>query len=63
MASIKEESEEIKIEETFRVKYEDTEEQTGWFHSQNWTHSFESFKMSSSAEMNIFRDAPMRKFC
>jgi len=36
MAFIKEESEEMKIEDTFRVKKEDTEEQTGWFHSQSW---------------------------
>ncbi len=31
MAFIKEESEDIKIEEAFKVKQEDTEEQTGWF--------------------------------
>ncbi len=31
MAFIKEESEEMKIEEAFSVKEEDTEEQTGWF--------------------------------
>ncbi len=31
MEFIKEESEDMKIEETFRVKHEDTEEQTGWF--------------------------------
>jgi len=31
MAFIKDESEDMKIEETFRVKHEDTEEQTGWF--------------------------------
>ncbi len=31
MAFIKEESEDIKIEETFKVKQEDTETQTGWF--------------------------------
>ncbi len=31
MAFIKEESEDIKIEEAFNVKQEDTEEQTGWF--------------------------------
>ncbi len=31
MAFIKEESEDMKFEETFRVKHEDTEEQTGWF--------------------------------
>ncbi|XDV25398.1 hypothetical protein PO909_029320, partial [Leuciscus waleckii] len=37
MAFIKEESEDFKIEETFTVKQEDTEEQTGWFHSQNST--------------------------
>jgi len=34
MAFIKEESEDMKIEETLRVKEEDTEEQTGWFYSQ-----------------------------
>ncbi len=31
MVFIKEESEDMKIEEAFRVKHEDTEEQTGWF--------------------------------
>ncbi len=31
MAFIKEESEDMKIEETLRVKHDDTEEQTGWF--------------------------------
>ncbi len=31
MAFIKEECEDIKIEEAFKVKQEDTEEQTGWF--------------------------------
>ncbi len=31
MAFIKEESEDMEIEETLRVKHEDTEEQTGWF--------------------------------
>ncbi len=31
MAVIKEESKDLRIEETFRVKQEDTEEQTGWF--------------------------------
>ncbi len=31
MAFIKDESEDMKIEETVRVKLEDTEEQTGWF--------------------------------
>ncbi len=31
MASIKEESEEIKIEDAIGVKQEDPEEQTGWF--------------------------------
>ncbi|CAM4573846.1 unnamed protein product [Leuciscus chuanchicus] len=35
MAFIKEESEDVKFEETFRVKHEDTEEQTGQFHSQS----------------------------
>jgi len=33
MAFIKEESEEMKIEEVFSLKQEDTEEQIGWFHS------------------------------
>jgi len=44
MALIKEESEEFRIEEVFTVKQEETEEQTGWFHSQNSTemnHIFE----------------------
>ncbi len=31
MVFIKEESEDMKIEEAFKVKQEDTEEQTGWF--------------------------------
>ncbi len=31
MAFLKEESEDIKIEDAIRVKQEDTEEQTGWF--------------------------------
>ncbi len=31
MEIIKEDSEDIKIEETFTIKQEDTEEQTGWF--------------------------------
>jgi len=35
MAFIKEESEDMEIEETFSVKQEHTEEQTGWFHSQS----------------------------
>jgi len=35
MAFIKEESEDIRIEEAFGVKHEDTEEQTGWFHSHS----------------------------
>jgi len=40
MAFIKEESEDMKIEEILIVKLEDPEEQTGWFHSQCWSHSF-----------------------
>jgi len=35
MTFIKEESEDMKIEETFSVKQEHTEEQTGWFYSQS----------------------------
>ncbi len=31
MAFIKEETEDMRIEETFKIKQEDTEEQTGWF--------------------------------
>jgi len=42
MAFIKEESAEIRIEETFSIKQEDTEEQTGWSHSQSWTLSFDA---------------------
>jgi len=40
MAFIKEESEDVKIEETFRVKHEDNEQQTGWFHSQSLSSPF-----------------------
>jgi len=43
MAFIKEESEDMKIEETFSVKQEETEEQTGWFHSHSWTQSFDPY--------------------
>jgi len=35
MAFIKEEIEDMKIEETLNVKQEETEEQTGLFHSQS----------------------------
>ncbi len=42
MAFIKEENEDIKIEEAFRGKQEDTDEQTGWF----------SFSKLKSTEMN-----------
>lgn len=38
MLFIKEESEDISTEEMFGMK--DTEQQTGWFQSQSWTHSF-----------------------
>ncbi len=31
MVLLKDESEDMKIEEAFRVKHEDTETQTGWF--------------------------------
>ncbi len=41
MAFIKEESEDFRIEEVFSLK--DTEEQTGQFHSQSWTHSFDPY--------------------
>jgi len=43
MAFIKDENEDVKIEETFRVKLEETEEHTGWFHSQTWTQSFDPY--------------------
>jgi len=43
MAFIKEESEDMKIEETFSVKQENTETQTGWFHSQSWIQSFDHY--------------------
>jgi len=39
MAFIKEESEDVKIEETFTVKHEETETQTGQFHSQVFLYS------------------------
>jgi len=32
---IKEESEDMKFEETLSVKQDETEEQTGWFHSRS----------------------------
>ncbi len=40
MAFIKQESEDLRIEEVFSLKQEETEEQTGWFHSQSSTLSF-----------------------
>jgi len=43
MAFIKEESKEMKIEEANSVKQEDVETQTGWFHSQSWTQSFDLY--------------------
>ncbi len=53
MEIIKEESEDFRIEAVFSLKQEETEEQTGWFHSQSLTHSFDPvIKMSSSTEMN-----------
>ncbi len=52
MEIIKEESEDFRIEAVFSLKQE-TEEQTGWFHSQSLTHSFDPvMKMSSSTEIN-----------
>ncbi len=45
MAFIKEESEDIRIAEVFSIKHEDTEEQTGWFLSQSWTHSFDPYSV------------------
>ncbi len=48
MAFIKEESEDIRIAEVFSIKHEDTEEQTGWFLSQSWTQSFDSYSQYSS---------------
>ncbi len=47
MEFIKEESEDIKIEETFTVKQEDAEEQTGWF-------SFSKLNSLVSYELYIF---------
>ncbi len=35
---IKEEREDMKIEETFTIKQEDTEDQTGWFLFSELTH-------------------------
>ncbi len=52
MVFIKEESEDFKIEEAFRVKHEDTEEQTGWFLFSELTHLI-LIKMSISTEMKI----------
>ncbi len=44
----------MKIEETFRVKHEDTEEQTGWFLFSELTHLI-LIKMSISTEMKMLR--------
>ncbi len=43
MFFIKEKSEDMKIEEAFRVKEEDTEEQTGSFSFSNFFLGFSSF--------------------
>ncbi len=60
MAFIKEESEDIRIAEVFSIKHEDTEEQTGWFLSQSWTQSFDSYSQYSSTEMNdIYEECHM----
>ncbi len=52
MVFIKEESEDIRIEEVFSLKHEDTEEQTGWFLFSELTHLI-LIKMSISTEMKI----------
>ncbi len=60
MAFIKEESEDIRIAEVFSIKHEDTEEQTGWFLSQSWTQSFDSYSQYSSTEMtHIYEECHM----
>uniref|UniRef100_A0A673MY08 PiggyBac transposable element-derived protein 4-like n=1 Tax=Sinocyclocheilus rhinocerous TaxID=307959 RepID=A0A673MY08_9TELE len=51
MAFIKEESEEMKIEEAFGVKEEDTEEQTGWFQIKGELGHFILIKMLTTTEM------------
>ncbi len=43
MACIKQESEDLRIEEVFSLKHEETEEQTSWFHSQSLTQYFVLF--------------------
>ncbi len=62
MAFIKEESEDIKIEEAFKVKQEDTEERIGWFpfsrllmwtgmltsHNQPNTHYYMPYQLVST---------------
>ncbi len=56
----KEESEDIRIAEVFSIKHEDTEEQTGWFLSQSWTQSFDSYSQYSSTEINhIYEECHM----
>ncbi len=50
MAFIKEESEDINIEEAFKVKQEDTEEQTGWFLFSKLSHLI-LIKISTYTEM------------
>uniref|UniRef100_A0A9J8AF36 C2H2-type domain-containing protein n=1 Tax=Cyprinus carpio carpio TaxID=630221 RepID=A0A9J8AF36_CYPCA len=58
MACIKEEHEDMKIEETFRVKHEDTEKQTGaWFYPACW---FGDLKVKSE-ELNEIQDKDQYK--
>ncbi len=51
MASIKEESGDIKIEDAIGVKQEDTEEQTGWF---SFVSQLVLIKMFHSTEMSDY---------
>ncbi len=55
MAVIKEESEDLRIEETFRLKQEDTEEQTGWFSFSKLNRdNFEKYNRSVLIKMLFF---------
>ncbi len=49
-----------KISQIVFIKHEDTEEQTGWFLSESWTQSFDSYSQYSSTEMNhIYEECHM----
>ncbi len=61
MAFIKEESEDMRIEEAFRVKHEDTETQTGWF-SFSQLNSVILYSLTSAEMNDIFEECLIRGF-